>query len=167
VLLLLVGCSFPGEPSAGTAGDVPADPPSSTQDPDDDVDDAGDEPDGTVQTCPAPVRAAIEVTIGAQLDAFADDDVAGAFSYASEAFRAQTDVASFERLITGAFPAVADPVSFSVGRCRSERASAQVLIAVVGADGGRMGLVYDMVDEAGRWAIDGARQTSADPGMVA
>lgn len=145
LLVLLAACSLPADPSTATT----------------------DETGGPSPTCPSPVLAEIERTIGSQLDAFADDDVAGALSYASEAFRAQIDIASFERLITDAYPAVADPEGFSIRGCRAQPGSAQVLVDVVGADGGRVSLVYAMVEEAGRWAIDGASEPATDPGMVA
>jgi hypothetical protein len=192
ILVLLAACSLPGDPSAGTAGETPTDAPSTPQDEDvdprdDDGDsrdedanprdedlDLGDEgdasedaPDGALPACPDDVLAGVEQTIGAQLDAFADDDVALALSYASEAFRSQLDTDSFERLIEGSFPAVADPARFSIEGCRSEQTSAQVLVGVVGTDGGRMSLLYVMVEEEGRWAIDGARGVTSDPGTVA
>ncbi len=158
MLMLLAACS-PDGPSTATPDDAG-----------DAQDDGGAQDDGAGElspTCPSPVLADVERTIGSQLDAFADDDVAGALSYASEAFRAQIDVASFQRLITDAYPAVADPESFSIRGCRSQPGSAQVLVDVVGVDGGRMSLVYAMVEEAGRWAIDGASEPANDPGMVA
>jgi hypothetical protein len=133
----------------------------------DEGDASEDAPDGALPACPDDVLAGVEQTIGAQLDAFADDDVALALSYASEAFRSQLDTDSFERLIEGSFPAVADPARFSIEGCRSEQTSAQVLVGVVGTDGGRMSLLYVMVEEEGRWAIDGARGVTSDPGTVA
>jgi hypothetical protein len=149
----------------------PQDEEANPRDEDLDLGDEGDAsedaPDGALPACPDDVLAGVEQTIGAQLDAFADDDVALALSYASEAFRSQLDTDSFERLIEGSFPAVADPARFSIEGCRSEQTSAQVLVGVVGTDGGRMSLLYVMVEEEGRWAIDGARGVTSDPGTVA
>lgn len=111
--------------------------------------------------CPVEVGTEVAAVIGAQLDAFATDDYAGALALASRSFQAGTDLPTFRRLIETSFPQVADSREHrTLGCMLVAPRTTHTLVAVTGRDGSREELVYVLVEEddgeSVRWAVSGA-----------
>lgn len=105
---------------------------------------------------------AIDETIGGQLDAFANDDYAGALLFASEGFREEFDEDSFREVIETSFPNVAQATGHTSTVCVSRGDDAQLLVTVESDDGDQE-LVYQMTLESDEWRIDGAVPADATP----
>lgn len=113
-------------------------------------------------TCDDRTLAAIDQTIGGQLEAFADDDYAAALAFASEGFREDFDEESFREVIETSFPFVTAATGHTSTVCVSRGAQAQLLVTVESADGDQE-LVYQMTLEAEEWRIEGAVPADAAP----
>lgn len=112
----------------------------------------------------APARAqsaveaetAIRATIGAQLDAFQQDDWEQAFSYASPTIQGIFgDPDRFSHMVRGGYPMVWRPQSVEYGELRAtERGPAQRMV-FVGPDGQIHLADYYMVEVNGVWRVNG------------
>jgi hypothetical protein len=167
---LATGCV--ATPEAATPPVTPADeadaPADEADAPADEADAPADEADAPPATCPPDARAAAAATIAGQLDAFARDDYAAALDFASDTFRSGTDVPTFRSLIERAFPQVASSEGHTVLGCEQPAAGVlRVLVVVTGVDGSSEELVYLVVDDGGRWGIEGAAPRPRPAGVPA
>jgi hypothetical protein len=166
----------PDEPSAAADGEGGSGAPERSGVPERSGTEGSDVPEGSDDVhgdamCDSQVLAAIDETIAGQLAAFAADDFAGALEFASESFRAGTDVETFTTLIEDGYPVAADAESHSSTVCVLQGPmSAEVLVEVTASDGTEGQLVYLLVDEDDVWRIAGAAEltpSDAPPGTVA
>jgi ketosteroid isomerase-like protein len=102
-------------------------------------------------------RAAIATVIERQMAAFAKDDAATAFSFASPAIQHQFGSPdTFLQMVENGYPAVYRPRSVSFREAR--RAEDRVIqeVDIIGPDGNGVRAFYVMAREAdGSWRIDG------------
>lgn len=164
-------------PTPPTATATPTPPPGATSEP---------TPDDTTSSTPPPVavpspgpsaspsidctddeRAAMEAVVRDQLEAFSAGDFAAARDLASETFRGGVDLDDFEVLITEEYPVVLADTDPAFGRCAATNPGGLLEVAVSGPDG-IAELVYLLVREDGRWAIEAAQYTTppGDDGVV-
>lgn len=148
------------EPTEEPAGSADAEPsPSPTPEPDDEPDASAD-PHGEL-ACSDEDLGKIDEVIDDQLEAFVDDDYAGALELASEDFREGFDEERFRDVIEEGFPIVAEATGHTSDVCVRDGGNAQLLVTVEGASGQEAELVYLMVLEGGAWRIGGAEPADA------
>jgi hypothetical protein len=155
--LLLLGCTSSGsEQPAAEPSDEVMPPSDEVMPPGDEVMPPGDEEFDT-RACSDDVVDAIDVTIAGQLEAFAADDFDAALEFAARSFRAGVDAADFRALILEAYPTLTKDATHRSSACLlTAPGAAEVRIEVTGEDGTRDDHVYRMVDEEGRWLVEGA-----------
>lgn len=130
-------------PEPSLPPDLPSDPPV----------DAGRPPNA----CDASTAAAITATVSTQLDAFADDDVAGAYAMTSPFFRRFLDEAGFATLIRDEYPELLGNDGHRADECLVVGRRGSLIVGV--RDGAReVVLRYDLSEEEDGWRIDGARR---------
>jgi ABC-type transporter MlaC component len=101
-----------------------------------------------------------------QLEAFRRDDFDTAYTFASEEIRQLFDRQAFERMVRGGYPEIARSTSAAViGSRRAPDGTVYLRLRVVGANGNSIEAVYEMVQEAGTWKINGVVARPA-PGQV-
>ena len=159
---LAAGCgpsevAAPSEPTAAPAPElVPEDVPQPALPPDPPPDppvDAGRPPNA----CDASTAAAITATVSTQLDAFADDDVAGAYAMTSPFFRRFLDEAGFATLIRDEYPELLGNDGHRADECLAVGRRGSLIVGV--RSGTReVVLRYDLSEEEDGWRIDGARR---------
>jgi hypothetical protein len=116
----------------------------------------GPSPDPTApDECDAATGAAIGMTVGSQLDAFAADDFDAAYALTSPFFRTMFTRDAFETLIREAYPTLVGNDGHRLDECRS-RSRRGFLVAGVRAGAQELVLRYDLSEEADGWRIDGA-----------
>ncbi len=117
--------------------------------------------------CTADERAGMEAVVRDQLAAFSAGDFAAARDLASETFRAGIGLDAFEALISEQYPVVLADTDPAFGRCAATNPGGLLEVAVSGPDGVAE-LVYLLVREDGRWAIEAAQYTTppGDEGTV-
>lgn len=126
-------------------------------------DGAPEDPGSSGEACASAVLADIDALIGAQLDAFADEEWEQAWSMASESFRRGVDVEELQSIIEDGFPLLTDAAAHEVGLCLRREDRATVLIEVHIQAGGQVWFGYDVVREPSGWAIDGAVPLGGEP----
>jgi hypothetical protein len=106
-------------------------------------------------------RSAIRSVIERQMAAFAKDDAAGAFAFASPGIQHQFGTAeTFLRMVQAAYPAVYRPRSVSFGETRRLDDTIVQQVDVVGPEGTGAHAFYLMEHEAdGAWRINGVSLT--------
>src|SRR5690348_13233933 len=106
-------------------------------------------------TVDADISAARDTAL-AQLEAFRRGDFDRAYGYASEVIRRLFDREAFERMVRGGYPQIAAPASVTVDRAeRTAGGSIYLLLRIRGIDGTAIEATYEMVREAGGWAVNG------------
>lgn len=100
--------------------------------------------------------ADIQAVIGSQLDAFQEDDWAGAFEFASPMIQSQFGTpANFGRMVRGGYPMVWRPSRVEVGPLeRGPRGPMQIMYFEDGS-GVRYVAAYEMTEVDGAWRING------------
>ena len=154
VMALAAGCST----SQGAAPPEPAPTPSIDQAPE-----STPKPEPPVDVgrpanaCDASTAAAITATVSTQLDAFADDDIAGAYAVTSPFFRRFLDEAGFATLIRDEYPELLGNDGYRADECLAVGRRGSLIVGV--RDGTReVVLRYDLSEEEDGWRIDGARR---------
>lgn len=166
VVLLLGAACTGGDPAVrqeGRATTEPTEEPARSEDPEpepDDEPDASADPHGEL-ACSDGDLSAIDAVIDDQLEAFVDDDYAGALELASEDFREGFDEERFRDVIEEGFPIVAEATGHTSDVCVRDGGNAQLLVTVEGESGQEAELVYLMVREGGEWRIGGAEPAGA------
>jgi len=113
-----------------------------------------------------PVDPAAKEVILRQLAAFRAGDFRTAYGFASEAIRAQFDLAAFERMVRSSYPQIARSTHAWVLEARPGPDGAlQILLRVRGSDGTFVLALYEMVREAPGWRINGV-VARPDPGAI-
>ena len=91
-----------------------------------------------------------------QLEAFRHDDFETAFTFASRTIHDMFDTARFEAMVRGGYPEIARSVSASIdGSKRGDAGELYLFVRVRGVNGRAVEAVYEMVNESGRWRING------------
>jgi len=91
-----------------------------------------------------------------QLEAFRRDDFETAFTFASRTIHDMFDTARFEAMVRGGYPEIARSVSASIdGSKRGDAGELYLFVRVRGVNGRAVEAVYEMVNESGRWRING------------
>ena len=91
-----------------------------------------------------------------QLEAFRHDDFETAFTFASGTIHDMFDTARFEVMVRGGYPEIARSVSASIdGSKRGDASELYLFVRVRGVNGRAVEAVYEMVNESGRWRING------------
>ena len=111
------------------------------------------------------VTAATE-PISKQLEAFRRDDYDTAYAFAAADIKAMFDRAAFERMVRQGYPEIAHSTfALIVHSALGPDGHVYVRVRIRGANGNSIEAVYDMVQEAGSWRINGVA-TRPDPGFV-
>ena len=111
------------------------------------------------------VKAAAE-PIMKQLEAFRRDDYAAAYTFAAAEIKELFDRAAFERMVKSGYPEIARSTFAVIARSEvGPDGHLYVSVKIRGANGNSIEAVYDMVQEAGGWRINGVA-TKPDPGLV-
>ena len=165
-LLLAAGCTPAPETLAPPAVDPePSPAPVPEPDPDTDPEDALPDPPprppaapdtATPADCDDATRERIEATLSTQLDAFAADDLAGAYAMTSPFFRNFYDVDAFATLILDGYPQLVGNDGHRFDECRTVGRRAFIVVGVRASDTETV-LRYDLSEEPEGWRIDGAR----------
>ncbi|HET6367947.1 MAG TPA: DUF4864 domain-containing protein [Pseudomonadales bacterium] len=101
------------------------------------------------------VAAATEPVLK-QLEAFRRGDFDTAYTFASESIHQQFDRAAFERMVTGGYPEIARSVFAVVAQGElAANGKVYLVLKIRGANGVSVEAVYELVDEAGAWKING------------
>ena len=101
-----------------------------------------------------------------QLEAFRQDDYDTAYGFASAEIQQLFDRASFERMVKGGYPEIANSTFALIARSEpTPDGHVHVRVRIRGANGNSVEAVYDMVREPGGWRINGV-VTKPDPGLV-
>ena len=101
------------------------------------------------------LKAAADTILG-QLDAFRRGDYDAAYTFASESIRQLFDRESFERMVKIGYPEIARPASATVNQASvAPNGHAYLSVRILGANGGRIEAIYEMVWEDDRWKIAG------------
>jgi len=91
-----------------------------------------------------------------QLEAFRRDDFETAFTFASRTIHDMFDTARFEAMVRGGYPEIARSVSASIdGSKRGDAGELYLFVRVRGVNGRAVEAVYELVNESGRWRING------------
>jgi hypothetical protein len=106
-------------------------------------------------------RGAIRAVIERQIAAFARDDAAGAFAFASPSIQQQFgSPETFLRMVQAGYPAVYRPRSVSFGETRHFDDAIVQQVDVIGPDGTGAHAFYVMEHETdGSWRINGVTMT--------
>lgn len=164
-LLLDAGCTPTPEPAAPAAVDPapsPTLPPAPERVPEPDpIPDPPPRPPAAPDTatptdCDDATRERIVATLSTQLDAFAADDLAGAYAMTSPFFRNFFDVDAFATLILDDYPQLVGNDGHRFDECRTVGRRAFIVVGVR-ASGTETVLRYDLSEEPEGWRIDGAR----------
>ena len=103
-----------------------------------------------------PVVAAATAPVLEQLEAFRRGDFDTAYTFASESIHQQFDRAAFERMVTGGYPEIARSVFAVVAQGElAPNGKVYIVLKIRGANGMSVEAVYELVDEAGAWKING------------
>ena len=111
------------------------------------------------------VKAAA-VPIMKQLEAFRRDDYDTAYTFAAADIKEMFYRAAFERMVKRGYPEIARSTFALIARSEvGPDGHVYVRVRIRGANGNSIEAVYDMVQEAGGWRINGVA-TKPDPGVV-
>jgi len=125
-----------------------------------------------VLALPVHAQPAREATAAAepvlqQLDAFRRNDYDTAYTFASAMIQRLFDRQAFERMVKTGYPEIADSVRAHVAGTRTGTdGTVYLVIKIRGANGQRIEAIYEMVQEAGTWKINGVA-AQPDPGEEA
>jgi len=113
-------------------------------------------------------RAAMARTVLDQLDAFRRDDWAAAYAHASSAIQAQFGPESFQEMVTRGYAPIARSVRATVRSVEEVDAGRGLVeVRVEGADGETLDALYELVDEQGRWRVNGVLTRPVSRGSTA
>ena len=101
-----------------------------------------------------------------QLEAFRRGDYDTAYTFAAAEIKELFDRAAFERMVKNGYPEIARSTFALIARSEvGPDGHVYVRGKIRGANGNSIEAVYDMVQEAGGWRINGVA-TKPDPGLV-
>jgi hypothetical protein len=113
--------------------------------------------DGTApRACDDGEQAALTATVTAQLDALAAGDFAGAYAWASTAFRAGVGLPAFEQVIRTGYPELLSVALRRVEGCQIADGRGTLVVGITLRTGARRVLGYRLSEEREGWRIDGA-----------
>lgn len=160
----LPGCTTVSDAISDPIATPSATPTQSTSEPNDrsrdPSEDSSDQADQVIDPCSDAQRAAIEMVIDGQLQAFVADDWAGALEFATPSFRDRFDADDLGTMIEQSFPIVANQVEADHHDCLVAGREARVLSTVTDEAGDAVALTYLMESADGQtWLIGGAVPT--------
>jgi hypothetical protein len=101
-------------------------------------------------------RAEMTRTVLDQLAAFRRDDWATAYSYASSTIQARFGLEAFRQMVTSGYAPIARSARVTVSKAEMVDAGhGLVEVRVEGENGETVDALYELVDEHGRWRING------------
>ena len=110
-------------------------------------------------------RAAVAMSIRAQLDAFKRDDWAKAATFQSEGLRRNFGtLAQFRAVIETNYPQFANYKTISFADARARGDQVQMLVRLTGQDGVKLTAVYLMKKEKGLYRVEGVQGGGASGG---
>ena len=109
---------------------------------------------------PAPAPHELYAVVNRQIAAFRSDDFPSAYQYAATGVQHQFTVAQFAAMIRREYPELARARGVEFGEVDVRGASASVQVYFLGPDGLQRSVLYNLVNESGRWKIAGAEQAS-------
>ncbi len=112
--------------------------------------------------CDEETEAAIDRSVGGQLQAFRNGDFDGARAFASSAFREQIDVSEFRSLIENDFAVLLSSTDHTIGHCVTQGDRANALVGVESDGEDVVVLAYRLVREDGEWRVAGAANISRE-----
>ena len=115
---------------------------------------------------PATDVKAAAAPIMKQLEAFRRDDYDTAYTFAAADIKDMFDRAAFERMVRSGYPEIARSTFALIAHTEvAPDGHVHIRVRIRGANGNSIEAVYDMVQEAGGWRINGVA-TRPDPGLV-
>ena len=116
------------------------------------------QPEADVKAAAAPIMT--------QLEAFRRDDYDTAYGFAAAPIKELFDRAAFERMVKSSYPEIARSTFAVIAQSAvGPDGHVYVRVRIRGANGNSIEAVYDMVQEAAGWRINGVA-TKPDPGLV-
>lgn len=109
------------------------------------------------------VRREVLAVIEGQFHAFREGDYARAWSFAAPAIQEQYSVPAFERLVRDGYPIIAYWRAVSFGEVQDNGREAVVLVSVRGRSGRTRFFQYLLLNESGRWRINGVVEVDVSP----
>lgn len=160
ILAVTAGCATTGPDVGAPDAAGPADaPPQDAPLPDAPPSDTDPVPP---LDCDEAVRAAVGEVVAAQLGALGAGDLAGAYGFASESFRAAVPLERFEVIIRDGYAALLTLERHELLDCRSDGSRTAAVVGIVADDGTPALLAYDLVLEGPGWRVRGAQLLGAD-----
>jgi len=115
---------------------------------------------------PATDVKAAAAPIMKQLEAFRRDDYDTAYTFAAADIKDMFDRTAFERMVRSGYPEIARSTFALIAHTEvAPDGHVHIRVRIRGANGNSIEAVYDMVQEAGGWRINGVA-TRPDPGLV-
>ncbi|WP_340300442.1 DUF4864 domain-containing protein [Roseobacter sp. HKCCD5988] len=109
----------------------------------------------------------VEATIAAQLEAFRAQDIPRAWSYASPLIQNLFgDQDQFARMVEQGYPMVWHPLTYRFGAARVTQTGVFQQVEVIDRDWQSHLLIYEMVQIAGDWWINGVHYMPQPPASV-
>ena len=109
----------------------------------------------------------VEATIASQLEAFRAQDISRAWSYASPLIQNLFgDQDQFARMVELGYPMVWHPLTYRFGAARMTQTGVFQQVEVIDRDGQSHLLIYEMVEIAGDWRINGVHYMPQPPASV-
>ena len=107
----------------------------------------------------------IEAVIGAQLDAFAEDDFARAFTFASPMIKGMFGTPErFGQMVRGGYPMVWRPSRVEFGGVQSIGGRMVKTVFFTDQSGRNFEAAYEMIETSDGWRINGVQIREADVG---
>ena len=104
--------------------------------------------------------------IKGQLDAFANEDPETAYSFASESFKARSDLQQFVAIIVTNYGFLLSTRSFTIGDCTKQGELFLFDVQVTDTTGQKYPMEYTLSKTANMWGVDAASVTVGDDGPV-
>ncbi len=109
----------------------------------------------------------VEATIASQLEAFRAQDISRAWSHASPLIQNLFgDQDQFARMVELGYPMVWYPLTYRFGAARMTQTGLFQQVEVVDRDGQSHLLIYEMVEIAGDWRVNGVHYVPQPPASV-
>ena len=101
-----------------------------------------------------------------QLDAFANEDPETAYSFASESFKARSDLQQFVAIIVTNYGFLLSTRSHTIGDCTKQGELFLFNVQVIDTAGQKYPMEYTLSKIADTWGVDAASVTVGDDGPV-
>ena len=133
------------------------------------TDPVAQEPQESTSTQPTCSNAEVDqgsAWIKGQLDAFANEDPETAYSFASESFKARSDLQQFVAIIVTNYGFLLSTRSHTIGDCTKQGELFLFDVQVTDTTGQKYPMEYTLSKIADTWGVDAASVTVGDDGPV-